>query len=461
MGLAAQPRGNDPSMSVGIVLFTRDLRVTDNPALWYAVHDHDQVVPLFVLDEAILGGNYNRPNRAAFLAESLADLDSSLRDRGAGLVVRRGRTVAEVAELARRTGAAAVHVAGDASAFAQHRQERLRATLDCDLVLHDDSVFVHGPGAILPSGGNDHMAVFSAFHRRWSEAERRSVLTAPRRIAMPRAARGRLPKAADICPGDTSPHRAAGGEIEGRRRLQSWLRSHAHDYDALHDNLAADGTSRLSPYLHFGCLSPLDVISREGVHPDFVRQVCWRDFHAQVLAARPASTSRDYRPRGDRWRRSERDFTAWQHGRTGLPLVDAGMRQLADEGWMHNRARLIVAHVLAKTMYLDWRLGAQHFVDLLLDGDVANNTMNWQWVAGTGTDSRYNRTYNITTQAKKYDPDGDYVRRYVPELRAIEGFAVHEPWKLPPDTRQALDYPEPIVDVAAGHRRFLAARGKR
>ena len=155
------------------------------------------------------------------------------------------------------------------------------------------------------------------------------------------------------------------------------------------------------------------------------------------------------------------EFAAWQQGRTGLPVVDAGMRQLAAEGWLHNRARLIVAHFLTKTLYLDWRLGAAHFADLLVDGDVANNTLNWQWVAGTGTDSRFNRTYNITGQARRYDPDGNYVRRHVPELRGIPGPAVHEPWRLPAEQRAALDYPEPIVDVAEGNTRFLRARGKR
>ena len=190
-----------------------------------------------------------------------------------------------------------------------------------------------------------------------------------------------------------------------------------------------------------------------------MRQIAWRDFHAQVLAARPGSTRRDYRHRGDRWHGENEDFEAWKAGRTGLPVVDAGMRQLAQEGWLHNRARLIVGHFLVKTLYVDWRLGAQHFVDLLVDGDTSNNTMNWQWVAGTGTDSRYNRTFNIDSQAKRYDPTGDYVRRYVPELRGIAGPAVHRPWLLPADERDGIDYPDPIVDVAEGNRRFLQVRG--
>lgn len=448
------------AMGAGIVVFTRDLRVADNPALRAAVHEHDTVVPLFVLDDAILRGGFNRPNRAAFLADCLADLDASLRARDGGLVVRRGRVVAEVTKLADQLGAEAVHVAGDASGYAKRRAEQLAAALDCPLVGHDDSLFVVPPGRLRPSGGGDHMAVFAAYFRRWSAEGRRHPHPAPRRIAMPRIERGSLPAARDICPGPTSPRLPRGGEGEGRARLQQWLRGSAAGYADHHDDLAGDRTSRLSPYLHFGCLSPLDVVSRAGVTPEFVRQVAWRDFHAQVLAARPGVTRDDYRSRGDRWRHSCEEFGAWRDGRTGLPLVDAGMRQLAEEGWMHNRARLVVGHFLVKTLYLDWRLGAQHFADLLVDGDVANNTMNWQWVAGTGTDSRFNRTYNVTAQARRYDPDGEYVRRYVPELRGLAGAAVHEPWKLPAERRAALDYPEPIVDVAEGNRRFLRARGK-
>ncbi|MGH8920369.1 MAG: FAD-binding domain-containing protein, partial [Actinomycetes bacterium] len=190
----------------------------------------------------------------------------------------------------------------------------------------------------------------------------------------------------------------------------------------------------------------------------FTRQLAWRDFHHQVLAARPECSTRDYRPRGDRWRRSDRDFTAWREGRTGFPIVDAAMRQLADEGWMHNRGRLIVASFLTKTLYLDWRLGARHFADLLVDGDTANNQLNWQWAAGTGTDSRPNRVLNPLRQAKRYDPAGDYVRKHVPELSGIRGDAVHEPWKLPRGELSATGYPAPIVDLRSGAERFKDAR---
>ena len=449
-------------MSVGAVLFTRDLRLHDNPVLWHAVHSHERVVPVFVLDAAILSGGFNRPNRAAFLADCLRDVDASLRARGAGLIIRGGDVVAETAKLARRVRADAVYVAGDVSGYAQRREQRLTAELECELVMHEDALFAVPPGRNRPSGGAGHMSVFAAYYRRWRTEPRRDPLLAPRHIALPDAvARGRVPSARGICPGPVAPRLPQGGESAGRARLAAWLRTAARGYDEVHDDLAADATSRLSPYLHFGCLSPVEILARQCVTEGFARQVAWRDFHAQVLSARPDLTAVELRPRGDRWRHAPDEFAAWQQGRTGLPVVDAGMRQLAAEGWLHNRARLIVAHFLTKTLYLDWRLGAAHFADLLVDGDVANNTLNWQWVAGTGTDSRFNRTYNITGQARRYDPDGNYARRHVPELPGILGPAVHEPWRLPAEQRAALDYPEPIVDVAEGNARFLRARRKR
>ncbi len=451
-----------------VVVFTRDLRVHDNPALHAAVRGHERVVPLFVLDDALLRTGFNRPNRAHFLARSLVDLDASLRSRGGHLVVRRGDVVAEVLDVVHQVGADVVHLAGDISGYAQRREDRLHTALTDDgtrLEVHEDSLFVVPPGRVT-AAGKDHMAVFTPYFRRWAKEPHRDPLAAPRKITVPRIAPARLPSGTDIASGDPAPDLPEGGETRGRAVLGEWLSRHAEDYDEGHDDLAGDRTSRLSPYLHLGCLSPVEVIvgaGDDGPHPApaFVRQVAWRDFHHQVLAARPDSTRRDFRTRGDRWRRPGSEFEAWQQGRTGLPLVDAGMRQLLREGWMHNRARLVVGHFLTKTLYLDWRLGAQHFIDHLVDGDTANNTMNWQWVAGTGTDSRFNRTYDVTAQARRHDPDGVYVRRYVPELAGLDGPAVHEPWKLPADDRLKLDYPEPIVDVREGNERFLAARGKR
>jgi deoxyribodipyrimidine photo-lyase len=448
-----------------VVWFTRDLRVHDHPALHAAATENEHVVPVFVLDETILRSPYSRPNRARFLLDCLRDLDESLRALGAGLVVRRGDPADEVARLAREVDAAAVHASADVSGYAQRRAERTAAALGVDrrpLRLHR-GVTVLPPGQGRPPG-TDHAAIFSPYFRRWIDAPRRTPLAPPSRLRLPAGIdRGRLPEAAELGAVGATAELPPGGERAGRDRLDRWLRDQVSGYADGHDDLAGDRTSRLSPYLHFGCLSPGEILARAdrrraGVDA-FVRQLAWRDFHAQMLAARPLLSAADYRPRGDRWVRDPDALQAWQEGRTGVPLVDAGMRQLRREGWMHNRARLVTASYLTKHLYLDWRVGARHFLDHLVDGDIANNQLNWQWVAGTGADTRPNRMFNPQLQGERYDPDGDYVRRYVPELAGVPGRAVHAPWRLADDARRRLDYPPPLVDHAEAVRRFRAARG--
>lgn len=443
-----------------VVLFTRDLRVHDQPALAAAARDAEAVVPLFVLDDAILERPFARPNRLAFLHDALGDLDQSLRERGSRLHVRRGDVVREVAAVARATGARAVHASADGSDYAQRRERRLERALASERIelrLFDGTTVVAADEARTSAG--KHFSVFTPFYRRWRQAARRAVLRAPRRLRTPIAIdAGRLPARGELVQGAPSPDLPPGGERAGRARMTWWIRSGLERYGELHDDLAADATSRLSPYLHFGCVSPLEladrVRKRRGSEP-FVRQLCWRDFFHQLLAARPETSRADLRPRGDRWSDDGRVLEAWKAGRTGYPLVDAGMRQLLREGFMHNRARLVTASFLTKHLYVDWRHGARHFFDLLVDGDVANNVGNWQWVAGTGADARPNRMFNPVRQAHRFDPSGDYVRRYVPELADVEGSVVHKPWKL---GIRPKGYPEPIVDHDDAVARFRAAR---
>jgi deoxyribodipyrimidine photo-lyase len=452
-------------MTVAIALLTADLRTHDSPVLRGALDAADQVVPLFVLDEGVRAAGFATPNRTAFLAGCLADLDEALRALGGRLVVRAGEVVPEVCRIAEETGAGQVHVAGDASGFAQHREERLRTELARsrrELCVHADALVVVPPGAVTPADRH-HFAVFTPYFRQWGDRGVRRPLAAPRKVSVPGVDSVALPE--DMAFGRSSPELPAGGESEARRRLKAWLAGPIDRYDDLHDDLAADATSRLSPYLHFGCLSPAELVhramARGGPGPEaFVRQVAWRDFNRQLLADRPAVAREDYRPRGDRWREDEHETAAWRAGRTGYPLVDAAMRQLSTQGWMHNRGRLITASFLAKTLYVDWRVGARHFLDLLVDGDVANNQLNWQWVAGTGASTRPGQVLNPLVQAKRFDPRGDYVRRWVPELAEVDGPAVHRPWLLPADVRRGLDYPEPIVDLAEGLARFRRARGE-
>lgn len=454
--------------SVAVVLFTSDLRLHDHPPLHAALAEADRVVPLFVQDPALERIGFCAPNRRAFLAASLAALDEGLRQRGGRLVLRRGPVVREVCRVAHETNAREVHLAAGVSAYALEREERLRRELAGDgrkLRVHDAVVTVLPPGAVTPAG-RDHFAVFTPYFRRWSGSSARQVLPAPRRLRVPEVGSVPLP---DAQVSGASPHLPPGGEGVGRHRLCRWLDEGVDAYEDRHDDLAGDATSRLSPYLHFGCLSPTELLHRARAHGGagaeaFVRQLAWRDFHHQVLAARPASAHADYRPRHDGWRtgaKAEADLAAWQEGRTGYPLVDAAMRQLRAEGWTHNRGRLLAASFLTKTLYLDWRQGARHFLELLVDGDVANNQLNWQWVAGTGTDTRPNRVLNPLSQAKRFDPEGSYVRRWVPELARVSGGRVHRPWLLPEADRAALGhYPAPLVDLGAGLERFRARRGK-
>ena len=220
-----------------------------------------------------------------------------------------------------------------------------------------------------------------------------------------------------------------GGETEARRRFTAWRRAGLTSYGDRHDDLPGDATSRLAPYLHLGCVSPLEIargsLGRDGAEP-FVRQLAWRDFYHQVLAARPDASWADFRHRGDHWVSDPAGLDAWREGRTGFPVVDAAMRQLLREGYMHNRARMVVASFLTKDLGIDWREGARHFLTWLTDGDVANNNLNWQWTAGTGTDTNPNRIFNPTVQGQRVDPDGVYVRRYGDELAAgpVGGAAV-------------------------------------
>ena len=352
-------------MRTAIVLFTRDLRVHDQPALAAATEAAEQVVPLFVLDRD-LRAHFGAPNRIAFLLEALRDLASSLSERGGALVLRRGDVVAETMRVADETGAGAVFVSEDVSGYAQVREGRLREACEAARVdLHvSPGVTIVPPGDVAPAG-SDHFRVFTPYWRRWRDAPRRRLLPAPERITLPAGLEhGTIPALAELVAGSPSPELPRGGETAGRRRLERWLDDGLAAYGRLHDDLAANATSRLSPYLHFGCLSPLEVAERAescaGAQP-FVRQLAWRDFFAQLLAANPQSATTDFRDRGDTWHDDADALAAWREGRTGYPVVDAGMRQLAREGWLHNRARLITASFLTKDLYVDWRLGAEHY----------------------------------------------------------------------------------------------------
>ncbi|MET7768629.1 deoxyribodipyrimidine photo-lyase [Nocardia sp. NPDC005366] len=436
-------------MTVSIVLFTRDLRVHDNPALTAGCRG-ERVVPLFVLDETILSGRAATPNRAAFLAAALAELDGELRGMGGRLVVRRGVVAEEVDRVVEQVGAGVVHIAADVSGYSRRRESALRERLarrGCELRVHEASIMTVEPEAVAPSTGRDHFAVFTPYFRRWIDVHRRAPLSRPSAMTLPRIAAGNVPVAGSICAGAPSPELAVGGETTGRELLRQWLAGPIEGYAGRSDDLVADATSHLSPYLHFGCLSASEVLHRTDVSDEgglaFARQLAWRDFHHQLLAARPSVAWKDYRDRSIRWRDDPGAVEAWCDGRTGYPIIDAGMRQLREQGWMPGRARLIAASFLAKSLRVDWRIGAAHFLRWLVDADIANNQLNWQWVAGTGTDTRPNRVLNPLRQAERFDPDGVYVRRWVPEVAELPGASAHRPWR---ENSSTTGYPAPIID---------------
>lgn len=452
-------------MTTAIVLFTRDLRVHDHPPLHAAVRSARRVVPLFVLDPAVLEAAGGSPNRIAVLHASLVDLQAACTARGGRLLIRRGDTTEVVRGLAEEVGADELHLAADVSSFARRREGRLRSLaagpLRGRLVVTAHQVHaIQEPGSITPSGG-DHFKVFTPYWRRWVDTPRHEPLPAPARIPTPDGLGGDVVPALEELT-DLSALAArlpAGGEEAARAALDAWLDDGIERYDEGRDRLGSDATSRLSHHLHLGTLSATTVADRldrrRTGHEAFLRQLCWRDLNHQLLAARPELVDTDLRPRGDQWRHDPDALAAWQAGRTGYPLVDAGMRQLLVEGFMHNRARMVTASFLTKHLYLDWRLGAAHFLRHLVDGDLANNQAQWQWVAGTGMDPRPNRVFNPVLQSERYDPHGDYLRRYVPELAGMSAERIHAPWRA----GGAPGYPPPLVDHAEARERFLSARG--
>ena len=344
-------------MHTAVVLFTRDLRLHDHPALAAACADAERVVPLFVFDDAILAGPLASPNKLAFLLDAVSELTSSLRDLGGALFKRRGDVVEEVAAVCAEANARAVYCSEDVSRYGTRRVQRLRADID-DVEIHTfDGTTVHAPGTIT-TGSGDHYQRFTPYWRKWDETPVRSIAEVPDQIRVPTTlAVGSAPALSDLTDGPRSPELPRGGEPAGRKLLADWLDGPVTDYDTDNNDLAGDATSRLSPYVHLGCVSPVEIVHRTDRRSDgaqaFIRQICWRDYHHQVLTSAPDAAWSDYTDRGDAWHDDDEGLQAWQEGRTGYPIVDAGMRQLLHEGWMHNRARLIVGSFLVRDLYLD------------------------------------------------------------------------------------------------------------
>lgn len=452
-----------------IVWFRNDLRVYDHPALAQAVKDADRIIPVFIFDANILHGVHSGSNRNRFLLESLADLRQSLQDRGGDLIVRSGKHVAALADIAHEYDAQAVYYTADYSPYALKRDALVAKSLKLEFRGFAGRLIVSSLPKLQTKNGKVHR-VFTPFWKNWLEIGRRDIAPTPEKIALPTSITpGDLPDLSDITiADDLSPNVVRGGETAARKRLKAFLDGPIHKYHQGNNDMAADDTSRLSSYLHFGCLSPREI---ETMLPDgdgpraWHRQLCWREFYHYVLFNFPDNNKQEFqeRYRNLQWDNNERLLQAWIDGKTGYPVVDAAMRQLKQEGWMHNRARLIVGSFLTKDLWLDWRLGERYFMRILLDGDEANNNGNWQWIASVGVDPApvFRRLYNPTLQQQSYDPTGKYVRKYLPELQHVPDKFLAEPWKMSSVEQHnhqcviGTDYPAPIVDHSEARKQAL------
>jgi len=435
--------------------FRRDLRLGDNPALLEALAD-GPALALFVLDPALWGPA--GPSRRAYLVASLRALDASLRERGGRLWVLRGDPVEQVPAAARAVDARRVHVAADLGPYGARRDEAVeRALADegAELV-RTGSPYAVTPGRVI-SGAGEPYKVFTPFYRAWSDHGWRAPAAAPETAAwLGLESSDTLPEA-EAPEGLQLPE---AGEAAAATRWTEFL-DRVSDYAEDRDRPDRDGTSRMSVHLKWGEIHPRTLLAdlarlRSEGAATYRKELAWREFYADVLRARP-ETAREYlRPEFARMRYDEpgEQLEAWRAGHTGFPVVDAGMRQLRETGWMHNRVRMIVASFLVKDLHLEWQHGARHFMHWLVDGDLASNQHGWQWTAGCGTDAApYFRVFNPTAQGRKFDPRGAYVRRWVPEL--ADPAVVPDPHDPRPEERLAAGYPEPLVDHAAERREAL------
>ena len=435
--------------TVSVMWFRRDLRLADNPAL-LAACEADDVVPLFVLDPVLwsAAGQVRR----AYLSRSLAALDESL---GGSLVVRRGDPREVVPSVAEEADAGSVHVAADFGPYGRRRDEQVADALisssDGRVELHRlGSSYAVAPGRILNGSGAPYR-VYSPFQRSWAEHGWRAPADPPSRRTW-----ATLP--GEPLPGEAPPSGLELPPAGEEAALAAWTDfrdTRLGDYAVGRNLPATDGASAMSTYLKWGEIHPRTMLAdlgRSASAATYRKELAWREFYADVLWHRPESARQDLRVE---FRSIEHDepgpgFEAWTEGRTGFPIVDAGMRQLLATGRIHNRVRMICASFLVKDLHVWWWHGARHFMEWLADGDLASNQHNWQWVAGSGTDAApYFRVFNPVIQSKKFDPDGAYLRRWVEELRDVPAPDIHEPIGVP-------GYPAPVVDHAAERREALA-----
>ncbi|MDX9865565.1 MAG: deoxyribodipyrimidine photo-lyase [Anaerolineaceae bacterium] len=455
----------------------RDLRINDNAALRAALETGAPVLPVFILDPVLLnshsrnGGACVAHPRQSFLFDGLRRLRTELESRGSALVVRHGQPLAVLQALIQESQASTIFAEEDYSPYARRRDAAIAAALPLELVM---GVTIQHPAVIHKADGSPY-TVFTPFSRAWKKLPLPGlhIWQAPQRLPAPPALDSVPIPQADPVPGFPA------GEREAQRRLDSFISEGINGYANGRNQLALHGTSVLSPYLRFGMLSAHQAWAaackalaqaetpeaRRGIET-WINELIWREFYNAILYHFPDVLKHAFRPamRNIVWRNAPDDLHAWQSGHTGYPVVDAAMRQLLHTGWMHNRGRMIAASFLVKDLLIHWQAGERWFMQRLVDGDPAANNGGWQWTAGVGTDAApYFRIFNPTLQSKKFDPQGAYIRRWVPELAQVPDKFIHEPWLMPQDAQQASgcqigkDYPLPIVDHPQARQRTLDA----
>ena len=463
-------------MDTAVWWIRRDLRLEDNQALSAALEAANQVIPLFILDPFFEKSAYVSHKRLAFLWSGLHQLDADLRQRGSRLIVRQGRPQDVLAAVVAETGAGAIYAEEDFSSYAVGRDAHVARAVPLQLV---GGLVVHPPGTILKQNGTPY-TVFTPFKKNaWLQRplpRQSDLVSAPSHLPTPGNI---LSETLPTVPSLPHPLAFLPGEDEAQRRLAAFAGDGIASYKQSRDIVSLPGTSQLSPYLRFGMISARQAVvtavsaiqqakskeARSGAET-WLSELIWREFYVHILYHFPHVLRRSFRPEYDgiAWRNDPKEFAAWCNGRTGYPIVDAAMRQLTTSGWMHNRARMIVASFLVKDLLIDWRWGEKFFMQHLVDGDPAANNGGWQWAAGTGTDAApYFRIFNPTTQAKKYDPEGSYIRRWLPELADVPHDYIHEPWTLPSldeavaNREGGQQYPLPIVNHKSAREWTLAA----
>ena len=448
--------------------FRADLRLQDNTAFSAAAARASQLANVFVFDEQLLASTRQGAPRVRFMRDCVERLRAELEARGQSLIVRRGSPVDVLVELARETRSEVVTWNRDPSGYARSRDETVIERLAAEGIrgfsFKDRVVF---EAADVDPCQDRPIAVFSPYRKAWWRRFESHPPAEARRFELPPASHGvrpgRVPSEAELGLENDRVAIPTGGERAGYARLQTFLETAAGRYKDERDYPALDATSRLSPYLRFGAVSIRDCFRagraaieaepalRRGVEK-WIDELIWREFFQAVLDDDPRLTTRNHRAEFDAfdWEDDPDGFEAWCEGRTGYPFVDAGMRELRATGHMHNRTRMVVASFLTKDLLIDWRRGEAFFMRWLVDGDPASNSGGWQWAASSGTDaSPHVRIFNPVLQGERFDPDGDYIRRWVPELEGLRGNAVHRPWEMPLVSSR---YPSPIVDHADRRR---------